>query len=162
MDKNRNEVNLNVLEHILCMSINQLNRFKKIYNYLRYTNNNIFVDYYDQGYSNFSIITEEYEEFNFYRNDDKDEIDCYYIINYEVINFEDLKDLYYDFSNLGVYIKFNDDCELEGIAEVDHEDNVDLELVDFIKWLREYNDVDRIKWGCSDFTKNIYMKILGD
>jgi hypothetical protein len=80
----------------------------------------------------------------------------------ELDNQQGQQDLYYYFRNLGVYRKFNDDCELEGIAEVDHEDNVDLELVDFIKWLREYNDVDRIKWGCSDFTKNIYMKILGD
>lgn len=154
-----NNYNIDIVEELIYMSDKQRHHFINFYRYL--SSEVVFMEYHNYLPNQFYLTTEDYDCFLFYRDNDNDQLRCYYDLQMETIDYDHLLYLYNNYNDMGILIT-NSNYNFIGIEQVKNlaeGDEVDYNLIDCIKWLLVLGDIqleDIELIGCDEYTKNIY------
>lgn len=144
----------NLINDMLAMSNNQLLKFKKYMNYLDYNYN--INNYYEIDYRQFSLVSDEYEEFRFYRDDD---LTCDYVL-YDEVCINNLSNMIYCFKDNNILFTFDNTITILDIENKEDDDELELDVIDCLEYLLINNDINNINLDCNEQTKSRYFNYL--
>lgn len=144
-----------LINDMLAMSNNQLLKFKKYMNYLDYNYN--ISNYYEIDYRQFSLVSDDYEEFRFHRNED--DLSCDYVLCDEIV-INNLSNMIYCFKDNNILFTFDNTITILEIENKDDDDELELDVIDCLEYLLINNDINNINLDCNEQTKARYFNYL--